>query len=78
MKDKTIILVLILIPFFLLERFIFNNDVWVTRFMEFQVVILWLFAMYKSYKQFGLFSLYSLCLIGLFMFSIGGIFGGVI
>lgn len=74
MKDKTIILVLILIPFFLLERFIFNNDVWVTRFMEFQVVILWLFAMYKSYKQFGLFSLYSLCLIGLFMFSIGGIF----
>ena len=74
MKDKTIVLIIILILFFIVERFIFYDDVWVTRFMEFQVVVLWVFAMFKSYKQFGLFSLYSLCLIGFFIFSIGGIF----
>lgn len=73
MKDKTIVLVIILILFFIVERSIFYDDVWVTRFMEFQVVVLWVCAMYKSYKKFGLFSLYSLCLIGFFMFSIGGI-----
>lgn len=74
MKQRTIVLIVLSILFFIIERTIFCDDALITVFMEFQVVALWLLVMYKSYKQFGLFSLYSLCMIGFFMFSVGGIF----
>ena len=74
MKNNAVVPLVLAIIFFTLERLLLNNDAGFTRFMEFQVVVLWNIAMYKSYKKFGLFSLYSLCLIGFFMFSVGGIF----
>ena len=74
MKNNIVILQILIILLLVFERFFLNNDATFTRFMEFQVVATWSIAMYYSYKNYGLFSLYSLCLIGIFMFAIGGIF----
>lgn len=58
----------------LAERLFLTDGPLFTRFLEFQLVLFWAVAQYKSYKNFGLFSLYSLFLIGMFIFSIGAVF----
>ncbi len=65
---------ILVISFFIIERFFLNNDALLTRFLEFQVVFIWFFSLYYSIKKFGLFSLYTLCLVGIFLFSVGAIF----
>lgn len=74
MKSTSVSIIIFSLLIFIIERLFLNNDEEFTRFMEFQLVVIWGFALYSSYKKFGLFSLYSLCLVGMFIFAIGGIF----
>ena len=74
MKKNDTITIVCFILFFLIERLLLNDSASFTRFLEFQLVLIWGLAMYNSYKKFGLFSLYSMYLVGIFIFSIGAIF----
>lgn len=69
-----IVSVLLSIAVLLVELIFLNGDYYLTRLLEFQLIVSWLIIQYRSIKKFGLFSLYSLCMIGFFIFSIGAVF----
>lgn len=74
MRKNEVLTLVCIILFFLIERLLLDENADFTRFLEFQLVLIWGLSMYNGYKKFGLFSLYNLCLVGMFIFSIGAIF----